>query len=367
MPSQRSCDHSNLLLLFETTIESCRYEKSLEDDKKWREEKFGTPGNRSPEQQRACRFSVSATTKQPITPLRDVVVATTQSCRYDKELLRVKRQPKGKLRYVIDSPLSETLREIVVDRGFDEALDWLLEIMDVNVDGLLEGDSPQARGLLTYLEMYESGDLEILGIDGEGPAGQFYELGAGLLNSFGDFTELCDLSLRHLDKTIETGHKGRNRFRRPTLEEAQWEELEDDIMNIEDEVLRENVLGVFWGGCERQFMARVDLPLGAFSDGLSLIRFMLGAKGNGSFSDKVKYGAQISLSMGFFFLAFNEGAQEHFALKDSLMTARVVLGFLGAASRRRRRGELYWKALQALLKVYKKPSLLWEPKKRKAE
>ena len=61
------------------------------------------------------------------------------------------------------------------------------------------------------------------------------------------------------------------------------------------------------------------------------------------------------------------GAQEHFALKDSLMTARVVLGFLGAASRRRRRGELYWKALQALLKVYKRPNLLWEPKKRKAE
>ena len=289
--------------------------------------------------------------------------------RWKEEMQRVHKYkyPSGKLRYTIDSPLSKTLREIVVDRGVDVALDWLLEIMDVNVDGLLEGDGPQAQGLLTYLDMYERGDLEILGIDGEGPAGQFYELGAGVLNSFGDFTELCDLSLRHLEKTIETGHTGRNRFRRPTLEEAQWEELEDDIMNIEDEVLRENVLGVFWGGCERQFMARVGLPLGAFRDGLSLIRFMLGANGNGSFSNKVKYGAQISLSMGFFFLAFNEGAQEHFALKDSLMTARVVLGFLGAASRRRRRGELYWKALQALLKVYKKPSLLWEPKKRKAE
>ena len=182
-----------------------------------------------------------------------------------------------------------------------------------------------------------------------------------------EINQRATCSLRHLEKTIETGHTGRNRFRRPTLEEAQWEELEEDIMNIEDEVLRENVLGVFWGGCERQFMARVDLPLGAFSDGLSLIRFMLGAKGNGSFSDNVKYGAQISLSMGFFFYAFSGGAQEHFALKDSLMTARVILGFLGAASRRRRRGELYWKALQALLKVYKKPSLLWEPKKRKAE
>ena len=180
-----------------------------------------------------------------------------------------------------------------------------------------------------------------------------------------EINQRATCSLRHLEKTIETGHTGRNRFRRPTLEEAQWEELEDDIMNIEDEVLRENVLGVFWGGCERQFMARVGLPLGAFSDGLSLIRFMLGAKGNGSFSDNVKYGAQISLSMGFFFYAFSGGAQEHFALKDSLMTARVILGFLGAASRRRRRGELYWKALQALLKVYKRPDLSWESKKRK--
>ena len=194
-----------------------------------------------------------------------------------------------------------------MDHGVDLALDWFLEIMEVNVDGLLEGDSAQARDLLTYLEMYERGDLEILAIDGEGPAGLFYELGAGVLNRFGDFTELCNLSLRHLDKTIETGHRGLNRFRRPTLEEAQWEELEDDIMNIEDEVLRENVLGVFWGGCERQFMARVGLPLGAFRDGLSLIRYMVGAKGNGSFSDNVKYGAQISLSMGFFFLAFSGG------------------------------------------------------------
>ena len=49
---------NNLPLCFETlvvaTIESCRYDKKLENDKKWREEKYGTPGNRSPEQEAAC-------------------------------------------------------------------------------------------------------------------------------------------------------------------------------------------------------------------------------------------------------------------------------------------------------------------------
>ena len=74
MLSQRSYDHSNLLLLFETTIKSYRYAKKLEDDKphknKWREKTYGTAGNQSPEQQRACGASVFPTTKQPTSQLR---------------------------------------------------------------------------------------------------------------------------------------------------------------------------------------------------------------------------------------------------------------------------------------------------------
>ena len=85
---------NNLPLCFETlvvaTIESCRYDKKLEDDKKyekkWREEKYGTAGSRSEAQQTACRSCVFPTTKQPIAPLRDVVVATIESCRHAKKL-----------------------------------------------------------------------------------------------------------------------------------------------------------------------------------------------------------------------------------------------------------------------------------------
>ena len=72
VPIQRVYDHSTTYRsasrLVVATIEFCRYDKQLEDEKKCKEAKYGTPGNRSPEQQTACRSSVCMTTKQPTAP-----------------------------------------------------------------------------------------------------------------------------------------------------------------------------------------------------------------------------------------------------------------------------------------------------------
>ena len=72
------------------TIESCRHAQKLDYksnyNKKWREDMYGTAGGRSEAQQTACRASVFPTTKQPTAPLRDVVVATIEPCRYAQKL-----------------------------------------------------------------------------------------------------------------------------------------------------------------------------------------------------------------------------------------------------------------------------------------
>jgi len=163
---------------------------------------------------------------------------------------------------------------------------------------------------------------------------------------------------RHLDKDVETRHRGRNKYRRPTLEELQPWTLFKAMLGIKNEALRDGVVAVHWGGREQKFLARMAVPMGVFTDALKFVRYCLGAKGNGSFPKHVKYGDQISLALAFFIMVLAGVYQNHRGFDDANFTVKFLMGFVKALENRRRRGALY----QAMLQIYKAPSLKWSPR-----
>jgi len=137
---------------------------------------------------------------KPLLRLRDVVV-TINSRRYKEKLEYQKRynaeHPGGKLGDVMDSPAFECLKDVALEYGEDMFFQYLLQMFNVDVEGLLEGDGEMAQAARLWLNTLGNGKGELLALDGEGMDGDYYEVGVAMQQAnSGIIKKLMDLTQR---------------------------------------------------------------------------------------------------------------------------------------------------------------------------